>query len=164
MAEPLVGIAQTIQLAVTPVFLLTAIGTILNVLTARLGRVVDRARALEDELTGPPLPGGEERRLVALDDLAVLDRRMGAVNLAIALCTASAFLVCVVISVLFIGEFTRIDWGQAVIWVFLAALLLLAFGLGLFLAEIRIALTTVRVRAGLLGDRRPRTGRGAREA
>jgi hypothetical protein len=169
MVEPLDGIAQIIQLAVTPVFLLTAIGTILNVLTARLGRVVDRARALEDELTGPPPPGPErvgadERRLVALDDLAVLDRRMGTVNLAIAMCTASAFLVCIVISILFVGEFARLEWGQAVIWVFLLALVLLAAGFGLFLAEIRIALTTVRVRAGLLGDRRPRTGRGAREA
>lgn len=164
MTEPIAGIAQNIQLAVTPVFLLTAIGAILNVLITRLGRVVDRARALEEELVGPPLAGGEERRLVALDDLAVLDRRMGAVNLAIALCTASAFLVCIVISILFVGEFADLAWAQAVIWVFLAALVLLAAGLGLFLAEIRIALTSVRVRAGLLGDRRPRTGRGAREA
>lgn len=164
MAEPIAGIAQNIQLAVTPVFLLTAIGAMLNVLITRLGRVVDRARALEEDLIGPPLPGGDERRLAALDDLAVLDRRMGAVNLAIALCTASAFLVCIVISILFVGEFADFEWAQAVIWVFLAALVLLAGGLGLFLVEIRIALTSVRVRAGLLGDRRPRTGRGAREA
>ncbi len=161
--EPIAGIAQNIQLAVTPVFLLTAIGAILNVLISRLGRVVDRARALEDQLTRPGRSAdagqSEEQQRIALADLSVLDRRMGAVNLAIALCTASAFLVCIVISILFVGEFADFDWAQAVIWVFLAALALLAGGLGLFLVEIRIALTSVRVRAGLLGDRRSRTGR-----
>ncbi len=162
--EPIAGIAQNIQLAVTPVFLLTAIGAILNVLISRLGRVVDRARALETELMGATPPGGDEKRLVALDDLEVLDRRMGAVNISIALCTASAFLVCIVIAILFVGEIADLAWAQAVIWFFLAAIVLLAGGLGLFLFEIRIALTSVRVRAGLLSQRRPRAPRGQCEA
>ena len=41
------SIAQTIQLAIAPVFLLAGIGSILNVLAARLARVVDRSRVLE---------------------------------------------------------------------------------------------------------------------
>lgn len=164
MGEPIAGIAQNIQLAVTPVFLLTAIGAILNVLISRLARVVDRARALEAELMGATAAGGDEKRLVALDDLAILDRRMGAVNISIALCTASAFLVCIVIAILFVGEIADLGWAQAVIWLFLAAIVLLAGGLGLFLFEIRIALTSVRVRAGLLAQRRPRTPKGQREA
>src|SRR3546814_17196419 len=40
-------IAQTIQLSLSPVFMLAGIGAILHVLVARLARVVDRARALE---------------------------------------------------------------------------------------------------------------------
>lgn len=164
MGEPIAGIAQNIQLAVTPVFLLTAIGAILNVLITRLGRVVDRARALEDELMGPGIDQTDERRLVALADLSVLDRRMGAVNLAIALCTASAFLVCIVIAILFVGELVNLAWATAVVWFFLAALVLLAGGLGLFLAEIRIALTSVRVRAVLLAQARPPAKKGRREA
>ncbi len=164
MGEPIAGIAQNIQLAVTPVFLLTAIGAILNVLITRLGRVVDRARALEDDLMGPGTGQTDERRLVALADLSVLDRRMGAVNLAIALCTASAFLVCIVIAILFVGELVDLAWATAVVWVFLAALTLLAGGLGLFLVEIRIALTSVRVRAVLLAQAKPPARRGAREA
>lgn len=164
MAEPISGIAQNIQLAVTPVFLLTAIGAILNVLITRLGRVVDRARALESELMGPAPGSSDERRLIALDDLDVLDRRMGAVNIAIALCTASAFLVCIVIAILFVGEIAKLAWAQAVVWLFLAAIVLLAGGLGLFLVEIRIALTSVRVRAGLLSQRRDNRLRRQREA
>ena len=43
-------IAQTIQLSLAPVFMLAAIGQILNVLAGRLARVIDRARALESLL------------------------------------------------------------------------------------------------------------------
>ena len=145
---PVDTVAQNIQLAVTPVFLLTAIGTMLAVLTARLGRVVDRARQLEDELQSPS--DNPDRREIARTDLAVLDRRMAAVNSAIALCTTAALLVCIVIAILFIGELTMLGWTEAIIGLFLTAITLLAVGLMFFLAEIRIALSTVRVRANLL--------------
>lgn len=147
---PIESVAQNIQLAVTPVFLLTAIGTMLAVLTARLARVVDRARALEDELQTPA--ENQDRRAIQLADLAVLDRRMAAVNTAIALCTSAALLVCIVIAILFIGELTELGWTEAIIALFLAAISLLALGLVFFLFEIRIALTTVRVRAVLLAQ------------
>ena len=47
---PVGAIAHNIQLAVAPVFLLSGIAGILNVLTTRLGRVVDRARRLEADI------------------------------------------------------------------------------------------------------------------
>ena len=43
-------LAHVIQLAVAPVFLLTALSTMLAVLTNRLSRVVDRTRKLGDFL------------------------------------------------------------------------------------------------------------------
>ena len=43
---PLSDVSHVIQLAIAPVFLLTAIGTVLNVLAGRLGRAVDRRRVL----------------------------------------------------------------------------------------------------------------------
>jgi Protein of unknown function (DUF2721) len=45
-----VAVAHAIQLAVAPVFLLYGIGAILAVMTNRLGRIIDRARVLEDRL------------------------------------------------------------------------------------------------------------------
>ncbi|HTK72651.1 MAG TPA: DUF2721 domain-containing protein, partial [Croceibacterium sp.] len=39
-------IVQTIQLALTPVFMLVAIGNIMNILSTRLARIVDRSRIL----------------------------------------------------------------------------------------------------------------------
>jgi hypothetical protein len=45
-----VAVAHTIQLAVAPVFLLSGIAAILAVMTIRLGRIIDRARVLENRL------------------------------------------------------------------------------------------------------------------
>ena len=47
------GVAHAIQLALTPVFLLTGIAGILNVMTGRLARVIDRGRYLTDRAATP---------------------------------------------------------------------------------------------------------------
>ena len=151
MAMPILGpvdtIAANIQLAVAPVFLLTGIGSILNVLAARLGRITDRARKLEAEIPGYP----SERRRLAVVDLALLSRRMTAANWAIALCTLSALLVCLVVAILFVGELSPIRLAGPVALLFIGAMVLLIFGLMLFLYEVQIALRSIRNRAKLLG-------------
>lgn len=144
---PIDNIAHNIQLAVAPVFLLTAIGTILNVLTTRLGRVVDRGRRLENEIPGYP----SARRDIAIAELSVLNRRMSAANLAILLCTLSALLVCVTIAILFLGELTPMRWNGIVAVLFIIAMALLIAGLMLFLFEVQVALRAVRLRAESLG-------------
>ena len=138
-----IDIGSAIQQAVTPVFLLTAIGGILNVLAHRLSRVVDRARHLEEHVAGYPA----DRRRIAIDDLAVLARRMAAANWAIALCTMSALLVCLVVVLLFMEQLVNNQLDEAIAWVFIAATGLLTAGLLLFLWEIQLALRSVRVRA-----------------
>ncbi|HZF25341.1 MAG TPA: DUF2721 domain-containing protein, partial [Steroidobacteraceae bacterium] len=50
MATEIAPVAHVIQLAVAPVFLLSGVGITLTVLTNRLARVVDRARAVEKEV------------------------------------------------------------------------------------------------------------------
>ena len=63
---------RAIQLAVAPVFLLTAIGTLINALMGRLGRAVDRRRKLEELLSAFE---GETR--ISMDrELEVLARRI----------------------------------------------------------------------------------------
>ena len=46
LATPITDITHVIQLAVAPVFLLTAVGTIITALTNRLGRAIDRRRVV----------------------------------------------------------------------------------------------------------------------
>lgn len=139
-------IARNIQLAVAPVFLLSGIGAILNVLAARLARVTDRARKLEADIPGYP----SARRDEAVRELVVLDKRMTATNRAILLCTLSALLVCVVVSVLFIGDLFPMRWTGVVAVLFIAAMTLLIAGLSLFLYEVQLALRSVRFKAAVL--------------
>src|ERR1700743_3985560 len=52
-------IAHLIQVSLTPIFLISAIGVTLNVFTSRLARIVDRARSMESEVCRPGYqPGG----------------------------------------------------------------------------------------------------------
>jgi len=146
---PVDAIAHNIQLAVAPVFLLSGIGAILNVLTARLGRVVDRARRIEAEIEAMPEPARE----AALDLLVMLDRRMVAVQYAVGLCTTSALLVCVVVAILFLGDVLLLNWSPVVATLFVGAMVLLSAGLLLFLHEIRIATRSVRVQRHLIKER-----------
>ncbi len=146
---PVDAIAHNIQLAVAPVFLLSGIGAILNVLTARLGRVIDRARKIEAEIEAMP----EAAREAALDLLVVLDRRMVAVQFAVGLCTTSALFVCVVVAILFLGDVLPLNWSPVVATLFVGAMVLLSAGLLLFLHEIRIATNSVRVQRHLIKER-----------
>ncbi len=139
-------IGSAIQNALAPVFLLTAIAGMLNVMVHRLSRVVDRARHLEANVSGM----AAEKRRIAIDDLAVLARRMAAANWAIALCTMAALLVCLVVALLFLEQLVGAKLDVVVAWMFVTATLLLTCGLMLFLWEVQLALRSVRVRAANL--------------
>jgi len=134
-------VAQTIQLAVAPVFLLAGIGGILNVVATRLARVVDRVRTLERNI-----PEAEQAlRQQELSELAILDRRMSVCHLSIGLCTASALLICMVVMILFLAGLTGMNFATSVSLLFIGATLCLTLGLLLFLAEVTIATRSVRV-------------------
>jgi hypothetical protein len=136
------AIAHLIQLAIAPVFLLTGIGSILNVLAQRLARVVDRARRLEQDAASlDPIDRDGARA-----ELKLLDRRMNVVNLALSCCTASALLVCVLIAILFVADLADFPFGRTTAWLFILAMLMLISGLVLFLYEVRLAMTAIRLR------------------
>jgi hypothetical protein len=138
-----VAVAHAIGLAVAPVFLLTGIGAILAVMTNRLGRVIDRARVLEERLEG----ASPESLATLRADLAVLSRRAKLIGRAITLCTTTALLVCTVIAVLFLSAFLRFDAAIPVALLFIAAMLCFFLGLLCFLREIYLA--TMNLRIGL---------------
>ena len=136
-----VAVAHAIQLAIAPVFLLTGIAAILSVMTNRLGRVIDRARVLEERLDGAP----PESLAILRADLAVLSRRAKLNGRAITLCTTTALLVCTVIAVLFLSAFLRFDASIPVALLFIAAMLSFFLGLLWFLREIYLATMTLRI-------------------
>lgn len=145
--------SHSIQAAIAPVFLLTAIGGFLSAMTVRLGRVIDRARALEGSLPEDP-----KLRALTIAELATLDRRMVLTNRAVSLSVMSGLMLCLLIAVLFVTSLAPQEFGpeRAVPVLFIIVMLLLIAGLTNFLLEIRISIRTVRVRSELVaGAPRP---------
>ncbi len=146
-------IVQIIQLSIAPVFLIAGIGTLLNVLTSRLARVVDRGRAIELDLDSPMGSGQHTNRHLA--ELRVLDQRMNWIHNAIMLSTMAILLVCLLIVALFSVELITIDLSRIVAILFIATMASLIGGLISFLIEISYARKSLRVRAELLASRAP---------
>ncbi|SDC10188.1 Protein of unknown function [Sphingomonas sp. YR710] len=142
----LTDIAHTIQLALAPVFLLTGIGSILNLLASRLARIVDRARKIEADFTPIDDPGHTDQ----VRQLRLLDKRMRIVNTAIFLCTTSAVLICIVVAGLFVASLLGLGFARTTAAVFVLAMLVFITGLILFLWEVRIAVRAIRIRDELL--------------
>ncbi|UZK70445.1 DUF2721 domain-containing protein [Sphingomonas sp. S1-29] len=144
-------VAATIQVAIAPVFLLAGIGGILNVMTGRLARIIDRARSLEQ--LHPRSTGPEHDRHVW--ELRRIDRRISVINAAIFLVTLSAVLICLVVALLFIAELSNLKIGTIVAVAFILSMLMLMTGLLCFLVEVRMSLKASHIRAELLEqDRR----------
>jgi len=139
-------IAQTIQLSLSPVFMLAGIGALLNVLAGRLSRVVDRARALEH--LHPRSTGPEHDRHVW--ELRLLDRRIAIINMALLLGVSSAVMTCTVVALLFVAELAHLHFGTLVALCFITAMLLLISALVSFMIEVRASLRAVEIRAELL--------------
>lgn len=147
MAGPYLStVAETIQAAIAPVFLLAGIGAILNVMVGRLARIVDRARGLEQ--LHPRSTGPEHDRHVW--ELRIIDRRISVINKAIFLSVASALMVCLVVALMFIARLMSFHVGAIVAVTFILSMGLLMAGLIYFLIEVRMSLEAIHVREELL--------------
>ena len=134
-------IAHLIQLSIAPVFLLTGVGTLLNVLSGRLARIIDRARALEQRLDTPEPP----HRATIVNELRVLEKRGRLIYHAIKLSTISALLVCFLIAALFASSMLRYSTRVIVSGLFIAAMFASIVSLILFLREVYFAIETFEI-------------------
>ena len=137
------AISHTIQLAIAPVFLLTAIGTIINALISRLARSVDRRRQVEEIL--PAYEGATREKLEA--ELEALARRIQTAMRAIVLAVVSALVVCLLIGTAFAAAFVSIDLSRPVALLFIIAMIALTGSLLFFLHEVFMAAQAVHPRA-----------------
>ena len=128
-------ITRVIQLAIAPVFMLTAVASIINALLGRLARAVDRRRVVEGMLeaadTGKHADG--------LVELRLLGRRIQLVLWAIGFAVLSALLVCLLIGTAFMGAYTSLDLSRTVAILFIAAVTALTGCLLLFMREVFLA-------------------------
>jgi len=133
--------AQTIQLALAPVFVLVAIGNIMGTLTQRLGRVVDRSRALQ-KLHGETV--GAEHDLI-VREMRLTDRRIAVIGSALLRLVLAALSIGVTVVLLFVEEFAHLGLNAVAAGTFIVAIALLMWALLLFLRETREATEALRI-------------------
>jgi len=135
MEPNLTDISHVIQLAVAPVFLLTAIATLINALNTRLGRIVDRRRVVHERLQ----TRADDEAKAGQMEIGLLMRRSRLVYYAIFCAVLSALLVCLVVAGAFLGALLGVDLARSVAALFIAAMVAMIAALGLFLREVFLA-------------------------
>ena len=136
--EHVADITRIIQLAVAPVFLLTAIGTILSALNNRLGRIVDRRRVLQERLRRGDTGDAEMLKDDAYE-LELLARRIGLIYHAIVSAIVCALLICLLVASAFVGVFVAFDFTRLIGTLFILAMFALIGSLWLLLREVFLA-------------------------
>lgn len=139
-------IAQTIQLALAPVFVLVAMGNILGVLSNRLGRVVDRSRALQSRHSQTT---GRDHDMV-VREMRIVDRRIALIGQAILALVLGGLTIGLTVALLFLEELAEVDLQRIAAGTFIAAIGLLMWAMLLLLREIRAASAALRIPEELL--------------
>ncbi|MFZ1377085.1 MAG: DUF2721 domain-containing protein [Geothrix sp.] len=137
--QTITDISHVIQLSVAPVFLLTSIGTILGVLSTRLARIVDRARAIGERLED----ASDDKTALIHAEMRTLAKRRHLVNLAITAGTTAALLVCVSIATVFLGAMMKANVTMTVASLFILAMAAFVAALVSFLREILLAVRSL---------------------
>jgi hypothetical protein len=135
-ASNLETVTHGIQLAVAPVFLLTAVAAMIGSVAGRLARIIDRARVLETRIDNSP---AENPMAIEFIELGHLRTRGRLVNVCIALLTLCAILIGLTIMALFLGETIEIQIFRVVTVLFLTGVTCFLLALMCFLAETLIA-------------------------
>lgn len=134
-------IAQTIQLALAPVFVLVAIGNILNLLSSRLGRVVDRSRHLQG--LHMATEGMDHDMVVA--EIRLLDQRIRLITRAVSTLVMSGLAIGITVAVLFLQQLLGADLQLIAASTFVVAIVLLMWALLLFMRETRVSAQQLKI-------------------
>ena len=143
-------LAQTIQLALAPVFVLVAIGSIISTLTLRLGRTVDRSRDLQQR-HGATMDLEHD---MVVREIRTLDKRIALINAAMRLLVLASIAIGVTVVVLFVEEFAHLGLNIVAASMFIIAIGLLMWALVLFLRETQVATEALRIPEQFLENER----------
>lgn len=142
-------IGDIIKLALAPVFLLVGIGAVLNVVTHRVGRIIDRARMFEGltlDATNANTTNFSQSRIDA--ELTSLNRRMKFANWSITFLVAAALMICVDVILLFANGLVTTDLTAWVLVLFIASMSFITGGLLAFFFEVSLATATLKITTG----------------
>jgi hypothetical protein len=113
----------------------------MNLLSARLGRVVDRSRALQG--VHAETEGMAHDQVVR--EIRLVNRRIQLIGQALRLLVTSGLSIGVTVAVLFLEELVKVDLQQVAAGTFLLAVGLMMWALELFLRETQAASAALRI-------------------
>jgi len=166
METHLLTISHAIQLAVAPVFLLTGVAHILNVLMTRLGRIIDRSRVIQtrfEELQdqeeeadqeqykslNPDTQTSQRSKVLTRhqirqkeedeSEMDALKLRLRLIYLSIFFAVLGALFICLVVAAGFIGALSQIDTARWLAGMFIASMIAMIICLSLLIREVYVA-------------------------
>jgi hypothetical protein len=142
-SDTLDHVTQVLQLSITPVALISGVGLLLLTVTNRLGRVIDRARALAEHQAGTDQEIATRRA-----ETLILRRRSRLLLFSIALIATSIFLAVLMVVALFLMNLSGAALGTMVLILFGACLVCLAASMGYFMGDIFLSIRWLRISLG----------------
>ena len=134
---------EIIQLALAPIFLIVGIGTLVNVATGRVARVIDRARWFEE------LAREQSSRIdsQAKREIRTLNKRLRLANWSINFLIASAVVICFDVILLMINGLITSSLDTIILVIFMISMVFLTGGLIAFFLEVSLATATLKISA-----------------
>lgn len=132
------SLLPVIQAAITPVILISGTGMLMLTLTNRMGRAVDRTRALAGQLRERR---GQDNRYLD-SQLDVLYRRTRLIRWAVICAVTSILVECLLVLAIFAGALTTgtAGFGVVTLGLFVCSIGLLIAALVCFLRDIQLSL------------------------
>ena len=136
-------IAHIIQVALTPIFLLSGIATLLNVFSTRLARVADRVETATKALE----TADEAQREVLSAQLKDLHRRSVALDVAVVLGAVAGAATCGAVLAMFVGALSEETIASVLFALFGLAVVCALCAIVAYTVEMLLAGTGIRAEA-----------------
>lgn len=141
-------VIRVLETALAPAFLLAAIASLLNVLTSRLARIVDRSRELQMHF----VDADQGQRTALRAELLTIARRKKLCRLSMLLAVLGAIIICLMVALLFLMGLSQFSMASLVISMFALAMGLIAGSLVTLFLETSLAAHEIGLSPYLLAD------------
>lgn len=139
--ETLSSLLPLIQLAITPVILISGMGALMITLTNRMARIVDRARVVAEAIPGANPSDREHLE----DQMDIMWRRALMIRRAVTCNGLSMLVSCLMVVAIFGAAKFELPLGTLVLGLFVASILLLTASLVEFLRDIFVSLHALKL-------------------
>jgi hypothetical protein len=137
-----------IQLAITPVILLSGTGMLILSLTNRMARVVDRTRHIAERIRDPDMIDAADRLRDLREQLGILWHRARLLRAAVTCIVLSMLVSCLLVIVIFLGQLLNRPFAWQLAALFIADMGLLISALLVFLRDIFVSLRALDLEVG----------------